>query len=146
MGFVFPFPHLVDSNLWSARKRIADKRLTPPCIEPDTVEKARNNPPSTSLPIRTRLTADTALFTAFTASARIPAFARSNLPEMEALSSYNDDVVIEHYESASRTYIGEQRIGIADDHPDASSLDELICEARSARFHWPSGFRFRSPP
>ena len=53
---------------------------------------------------------------------------------MVQLESYNDDVKLEHYTSASRTYLGEQRKGITDDHPNASTLRELVSEALSAKF------------
>ena len=48
---------------------------------------------------------------------------------MKPLGEYNDDLTIEHYDSASRIYLGEQRRGIIDDHPEASSLDELAKQA-----------------
>ena len=48
---------------------------------------------------------------------------------MKPLASYNDDVVLERYNSASRTYIADQRRRIIDDHPDASSAKELAMEA-----------------
>ena len=80
-------------------------------------------------PVRARLGADKALPDAFTSSAQIPLFNANRLPPMKPLASYNDDVVLERYNSASRTYIADQRRRIIDDHPDASSAKELAMEA-----------------
>ena len=53
---------------------------------------------------------------------------------MQPLPDYNGDLIVEHYASASRTYLGEQRRGLADDHPDAGTLDELVRKAITAPF------------
>ena len=85
-------------------------------------------------PVRARLGAGKALFEAFTDSASIPHFDAKLLPPTKPLASYNDDVVLEHYTSATRKYLGVQRRGIIGDHPDASSTKELVLEALSAKF------------
>ena len=46
----------------------------------------------------------------------------------------NDDVNVEHYQGTSRTFVGRQRRGIMDDHPNARSMDEHIEEALGAPF------------
>ena len=49
-------------------------------------------------------------------------------------SSYNDDVEIPHFVSARRAYLGAQRRGIIDDHPDARTTVELANQALCAPF------------
>ena len=120
---------MLDSELCSIWSGIAQKRSLAPAASLPPAKKPYDLRFSPRIPIRARLGADKALFEAFTASAQIPLFNADRLPPMKPLASYNDDVVLEHYTSASRTYLWDQRRGIIDDRPDASPMKELALEA-----------------
>ena len=85
-------------------------------------------------PSRSRLGAGRALPEAFTSSVKIPHFEAGSLPPAKPLASYNDGVVLEHYTSAARTYLGAQRRGVIGDRAGASWEKEPAMEALSAKF------------
>ena len=66
--------------------------------------------------------------------AEIPIFSVAKLPEMRLPSSYNDYVAAPHFVSARRAYLGAQRRGVADDHPDANSILGLVRDTLNAPF------------
>ena len=77
---------------------------------------------------------DDALFSSFARKSAIRPFRAEMLPPMKKPSSYNDDVRVPHFVSARRAYLGAQRKGIVDDHPNAKSIKGLVVEALRAPF------------
>ena len=73
------------------------ERLTSPPPEPTKEKKDLGNLTSAILPIRARLAAGANPIEDFTAEPSIPAFGRPILPEMKALSSYQDDAAHGRY-------------------------------------------------
>ena len=61
-------------------------------------------------------------------------FQRSHVPTPPHKDSYNDDVNIDHFTSAARTYAGKQRKVLQEEHLQSSSFSEHVEEAAQTPF------------
>ena len=77
---------------------------------------------------------DARLFEAFSSKALIRSFDEGLLPVVGKYESYNDDISIEHFQSAARHYAGKQRRGVVDEHMECLSMMEHIDKALSSPF------------
>ena len=68
-------------------------------------------------------------FEAFTNKANIRKFDAKKLPVVGKRSGYNDDLNIEHFQSSSRHYAGEQRMGVVYEHLECLSLLDHVGQA-----------------
>ena len=80
------------------------------------------------------LTGNPHTFESFSSKASIQAFDATKLPKIRKKRSYNDDISIEHFQSAARHYAGKQRRGVVDEHLECLSMMEHIDKALSSPF------------
>ena len=80
---------------------------------------------------------DASRFKTFTASDEIQNLDPSKLPTPFRKASYNDDIVLEHFQSSSRHYAGKQRRGVADERLTCLSQEEHIENAINSPFFLP---------
>ena len=73
-------------------------------------------------------------FHSFILKASIPSWGEASSPPPTKLINYNDDLLIEHFQSSSKHFAGKQRRGVIDDHLDFLSLLEHVDSALSAPF------------
>ena len=77
---------------------------------------------------------NSSLFKAFTKTAEIQKLDPSKLPHPFRKASYNDDVILEHFQSSARHYAGKQRRGVTDEHLACLSRDDHIEQAIKSPF------------
>ena len=103
------------------------------CVRPPRRKKLRARTASEA-PIRDRLGDEAAFSEASRSAATIIPFNAAVIPKMAMLKAYSDDVKLERYSIAPRTYLGELRQRIIGDRPGASTMRELVSGALPARF------------
>ena len=86
---------------------------------------------------------DRAQYVTFTEGAQLGVFDPTLFHPPKREMSYNDDVALPLYESSMRSYSGNQRKGIRDEHPDASNVHEHVLGALQSPFSWRNRLRFR---